>query len=112
MVMKLIVIDNRMHRHPFHYDLLCDEISDIEIVEHINEKKLRNSDYDIIIIHRNNIELDIIEQNTNIGRLRIIFSGNLIQYQHTEIGHYVPFNQYEDKVISIINDFQQLLEKF
>ena len=110
--MKLLVIDNKMHRHPFHYNLLCDEISNIEIVEHIDEEKLQNSDYDIIIVHRNNQELDIIEQNKDIGKLRIIFSGNLIHYQHNEIGHYVPFNQYEDKVISIINDFQQYWRKF
>ncbi len=106
MVMKLIVIDNRMDRHPLHYDLLSDEISGIEIVEHIDEENLRNSDYDIIIVHRNNNELDIIEQNTDIGRLRIIFSGNLIHYQKNEIGHYVPLNQYEEEVLSIIKEFQ------
>jgi|TARA_B100001971_G_C18217510_1_gene554879 hypothetical protein len=109
--MKLLVIDNRLHRHPFHYDLLSDTIPDIKIVENIEEEELRNSDYDIIIVHRNNPELDVIEQNKDIGKLRIIFSGNLIHYQHNEIGHYVPFNQYEEMVKLIISNFQQNLEK-
>ena len=109
--MKLLVIDNRLHRHPIHYDLLSDTISDFEIVENIEKDDLIKANYDIIIVHRNNPELDVIEQNKDIGKLRIIFSGNLIHYQHNEIGHYVPFNQYEEMVKLIISNFQQNLEK-
>ena len=110
--MKLLVIDNKLHRHSFHYDRLSDEFPNIEIVENIEENDLLNTDFDIIIVHRNNKELDIIEQNTGIGKLRIIFSGNLQDYQHNRFGHYVPLRSYNTKVKSIINDFQLEQKKF
>jgi hypothetical protein len=109
--MKILIIDNKLHRHSFHYDVLSSEFSDIEIVEKIDSIKLKNSQYDIIIVHRNNDELDIIEKNKDIGKLRIIFSGNLQHYQKNDVGHYIPISQYEERVKSIIIDFQQSLEK-
>ena len=106
--MKILVIDNKESRHSFHYDLLTNEFpnDDIKIVENLDDEKLKKSNYDVIIVHRNNPENDIIERNEHIGRLRIIFSGGLPKYEkHSGSDHYVPYSQLKNKIKSIVTEY-------
>ncbi len=96
--MKVIIIDNRVHRHQQLIDMIDKsfEENDVQSFSTIHLDRLRELKPDLLLVHENNPEAAAIENDPTYATYTILFSGGLTgnwpetEYMYSAGIKYIP----------------------
>ena len=108
--MKIIVLDNKSHRHTRHEESIKNLLpnADFQILEELDYNGIKECKTDILLVHQNNSESSTIEDTPECGgNIRIFFSGGTDTYEIIEGDHYENFDRLYERLGKILSKLDE-----